>query len=418
MVDETNPVIDLQKDIAPAYWRAYYDRSRFLHLFGGAGSGKSQFASQKILLRTQQERGHRILVLRKVARTLRHSVFARLKAQIKKWHLTGLADIREGDMLIKFPATDGEIIFAGLDDVEKLKSVDGITSIWIEEGTELTIDDLLQLDMRLRGVDGPYKQIIISYNPIRASHWLNKEIHKKRPPGHAIYKTTVDHNPFIDEEYIGRLDALADVSPEKYKVYRKGEWGVFAGLIYKEPNLIPVSKFPTTLTGNMMRLYGQDFGFNNPAATVECVLDDFNFETREGDLYIRELVYETNLTTPALVSLMLERGVLKGEPLVCDSADPGRIKELEQAGFYAIGANKGARSVTDGIALLQGLRIHVTEDSVNLINEFSTYAWRKDKDGNTLDEPVKVDDHALDAVRYAVSHQLHEYGAGFGVSRS
>lgn len=161
---------ELTNDI---YYPLYKDTSRYLVLYGGAGSGKSVFAAQKILVRMLTEQPHRFLVARKVARTLRFSVFSLFQDMIAQWELTPLFKVNKSDMTITC-INGNQILFAGLDDPEKLKSIAGITGIWIEEASELEQKDFQQLDLRLRGPTKYYKQIILTFNPISALHWLKK----------------------------------------------------------------------------------------------------------------------------------------------------------------------------------------------------------------------------------------------------
>lgn len=136
----------------------FFDQHRYLVLKGGGGSGKSIFAGRKVLERVTSEPGHRWLVTRKVARTLRDSCFAQLRGQIAQYYPDAGAKINKGDLWIGFP-NGSEILFAGLDDVEKLKSIYDITGIWIEEASELEEGDFNQLDIRLRTVFPYYLQI-------------------------------------------------------------------------------------------------------------------------------------------------------------------------------------------------------------------------------------------------------------------
>ena len=149
------------------------DQSRYLLIYGGAGSGKSVFAAQKLILRSLLEKNHKILLARKVARTVRQSQYSLINALIYSSGLEKYYSFKDGDLNIRNTLTGSEFIISGLDDVEKLKSIFGISSIWIEEATELDKRDFTQLDLRLRGKLKNYKQIIMTYNPVNAHHWLN-----------------------------------------------------------------------------------------------------------------------------------------------------------------------------------------------------------------------------------------------------
>lgn len=207
------------------------DESRYLVLYGGAGSGKSVAAAQKIVIRMLEEKGHKFLVVRKVANTIRNSVFSLLRSTIAEWGLTKLFKINKSDMDIEC-VNGNKIIFAGLDDVEKLKSIHGITGMWLEEASEMLQEDVQQLDLRLRGETRNYKQIIISFNPIDITHWLKKIYFDQQRKNAKVVHTTYRDNRFIDDEYKKTLEALKDTDPYYYSVYAMGEWGVLGKTIF------------------------------------------------------------------------------------------------------------------------------------------------------------------------------------------
>lgn len=207
-----------------AFLPLYADRHRYLVLMGGAGSGKSIFAGRKVLERAVAEPGHRFLVCRKVAKTLRESCFQQLIGQIGD-HYPCIAKINKTDMKISFP-NGGEIIFAGLDDVEKLKSIYNITGVWIEEASELLETDFNQLDIRLRGETKHYKQIIITFNPVSILHWLKLRFFDKPDDRVMTHRSTYKDNRFLDDESIKTLESFKDTDEYYYTVYCLGEWGV------------------------------------------------------------------------------------------------------------------------------------------------------------------------------------------------
>lgn len=207
------------------------DQSRYLVLYGGAGSGKSVAAAQKIIIRMLEEKGHKFLVVRKVANTLRNSVFSLLRGTIADWGLSQLFKINKSDMDITC-SNGNQIIFAGLDDVEKLKSIHGITGMWLEEASEMLQEDFQQLDLRLRGQTKWYKQIIISFNPISITHWLKIVFFDSNKANSKVVHTTYRDNMFIDDEYKATLEALKDQDPYYYTVYALGEWGVLGQTVF------------------------------------------------------------------------------------------------------------------------------------------------------------------------------------------
>lgn len=218
----------------------FFDHHRHLILMGGGGSGKSIFAGRKVLERCATEPGHRMLVVRKVAKTLRESCFDQLKAQAMQYYGPAVKMIprgKSGDMYITF--TNGsEILFAGLDDVEKLKSIHDISGIWIEEASELLEGDFNQLDIRLRGERKYYKQIIISFNPISITHWLKKRFFDREDARVVTSRTTYKDNRFLPEEDRLTLEAFRETDPYYYQVYCLGQWGVLSQTIFRRDILM------------------------------------------------------------------------------------------------------------------------------------------------------------------------------------
>src|SRR3972149_2635595 len=214
------------------YYSLLSNKSRYLVLYGGAGSGKSVFAAQKIVYRILTEDKHKILVVRKVAKTLRESTFSLLRSVIADWGMTELFEINKTDMTITCKLNNNSIIHTGLDDVEKMKSIHGITGIWIEEASELEQEDFQQLDLRLRGHTKSYKQIILSFNPISILHWLKTIFFDQSKNKTTTLKTTYKDNRFIDQAYTQVLEKMKDEDEYYYTVYALGEWGVVGKTIF------------------------------------------------------------------------------------------------------------------------------------------------------------------------------------------
>ena len=221
----------LRRDTNDAFWGLFFDESRYLVLCGGGGSGKSIFAGRKVLERVTTERGHRWLVCRKVARTLRDSCFAQLVSQAQEHYADCGLTVLSGDLRIRF-RNGSEILFAGLDDVEKLKSIYDITGIWVEEASELEEGDFNQLDIRLRTDFPYYLQMILSFNPISATHWLKKRFFDTCDPRATTHRSTYRDNRFLPPEAVRTLEAFRDTDPYYYQVYCLGEWGVTGKTVF------------------------------------------------------------------------------------------------------------------------------------------------------------------------------------------
>jgi len=204
----------------------FEDESRWVISYGGAGSSKSYSTAQKILTRIIAEDGHKFLITRKVARTLRVSVFQLFKDLISDMQLNDNFKINKSDMTITNNHNGSMLLFFGLDDIEKLKSIQGITSIWIEEASETDQGDIMELNRRLRGITRYYKQIILTFNPISHLHWLKAHFFDNPESKVSIYKTTYLDNTFIDDEYKAEIEDIKNYDEQQYNIYALGEWGI------------------------------------------------------------------------------------------------------------------------------------------------------------------------------------------------
>ena len=191
------------KKHSPAFIPMFTDESRYQVIWGGAGSGKSHMVARKILYRMLKERDykHNFLIIRKVDRTIKRSVFTLMCNIISTWGLREEFNYNLTDKTITYKQTGSQIMFSGLDDVEKLKSIEGVTSIWCEEATELNQEDFEQLDLRLRGESKYIKQITLTLNPISEQHWIKRVFFDDPIDGVFTLKTTFLDNSFIDDEY-------------------------------------------------------------------------------------------------------------------------------------------------------------------------------------------------------------------------
>ena len=205
----------------------FEDENRWVINYGGAGSAKSYSTGQKILVdRIMQEANHRYLITRKVAKTLRVSVFQLFKDLISDINSHEDFKINKSDMTITYIPNNSMLMFFGLDDIEKLKSIQGITGIWCEEASEMDKGDILELNRRLRGITPYYKQFILTFNPISHLHWLKEHFFDNPQNKASIYKTTYLDNSFIDEEYKQELEDIKHYDFQQYRIYALGEWGV------------------------------------------------------------------------------------------------------------------------------------------------------------------------------------------------
>jgi len=383
--------MQVELKVNKAYRPYLKSTNRYEIFYGGSGSGKSHFVAQKMVLNHIREAGRKTLVVRKVGRTIRHSCFSLIREVIASTGLEKHFNIPKGKTEFDITCFNGnQFIFTGLDDVEKLKSIVGVTDIWVEEATEITQDDFTQIDLRLRGESRHPKQIILTYNPVSALSWLKRYFHDAPSENISILRTTYKDNAFIDDEYRNVLESLEQKDPTYYKIYALGEWGVLGNLILSN---YEVSDFDNN-TDNFTVYQGLDFGFNDPSAFVKVGV-------RDDEIYILDELYLKGLTNIELlgyVEQMTDRKI----SIIADSSEPDRIKEFRQKGFNMRAAEKGPGSIKAGLDFIKRRKINIHPSCSNFLKEIQGYKYREDKDGNVYDEPVDMNNHLMDALRYAL----------------
>jgi len=405
--------IDINKVINPHYIPLLANSSRYLVLRGSASSGKSYFIAQKYVLRILADwstQTHRFLCLRKTAPFARRSLYKLFRDIISEWNLWDIVHVNSTFMTFTF-ANGSEIECTGLDDSEKLKSIHGVTGMWFEEATEFPLQDFRIASTRMRGHIDSYYQTCLSFNPVSKLKWVYKEFYDEGNPYRRVddvtlHFSTYTDNLWNDEGIIKELEAYEHLDYNFYRVMTLGEWGSLDNLIFNHHKIVPA--FPDDVEEIWC---GLDFGYTHPMAIVKVG------KTKEG-LYVQQMIHRRQLNASGLIDKMNRMfptnvewapNVLHRQtPIYCDSSRPEMISELRMKGFNTISASKGKNSVTDGIDLLKRNSIFITKDSVDLINEFNTYKWKEDRDGKVYDEPVKLFDDGIDALRYAVYMRMRK----------
>ena len=381
---------------SPVYIPIFNDTSRYEVVYGGSGSGKSHIIARKILYRLlyEKEVNHKFLVVRKVDRTIKRSVFELLKNIISKWGLYNDFSINLTDKTMIYKPTGSQILFTGLDDVEKLKSIEGITGIWIEEATELMQEDFEQLDLRLRGETGTYKQIIVTFNPISAENWVKKVFFDSGMKNVFILKTTYLDNQFIDAEYKEVLDSKKLTNPRYYKIYALAEWGTAEGLVFNNFKRRLISE--SEIRG-LEGFYGLDFGYSvDPTAFCQNYIDH-----NKKIIYIYDGFYQKGLSNSQIAKKLIDLKVHKHE-IVADSSEPKSIASIKAKGVPRIrGAKKGADSINAGIDFLLDYEIIINAHLIEQEKEFLNYSWAKDRNGRHTGKPIDDFNHFIDALRYS-----------------
>jgi phage terminase large subunit len=381
-------------DVTDSFEPLFLDKHRYLVLCGGRGSGKSEFAARKIFSRCWNQGKHRFLILRKVRKTCGVSVIKVFQVLLRGYGV--IFEYNKSDHAIRFKARNGttnELLFDGLDEPEKIKSIKGITSMWIEETTEFTSSEFVEVDLCLREPGPSYKQIILSFNPDEMlAPWLKKRFFDSIDPDACVHVSTIKDNPIpsMRNDYRKQLSLLTDEALKK--IYLFGQWAAPKGRIYDWD----VQALPKDIAFDDI-FYGGDFGYSvNPAALIKIY-------RKADEFWVQEIIYETGLTNQDIGTKMITDPEIDIKlPNYWDSAEGKSVEEIHRMGINAIPAPKGPDSVRTGIDYLKAKKIHIICGSLNIIREAGRYKWREDKNGNPLPEPVKFDDHAMDAIRYGI----------------
>ena len=390
----------LSKWILPVYWPYIRDyTTRFNVYYGGAGSGKSHFVMQKVLLKCLQYK-RKLLVVRKVGNTLKDSVWAMCLKLLYQMPQV-IKSINKSEYTIEL--INGTIIlFKGLDDPEKIKSIEGITDIVIEEASELTEDDFDQLNLRLRASSGML-QIHLMFNPVSKANWVYKRFFENgTPEDTVIIHTTYKDNPYLPKEYTDSLLRLEKTNPAYYKIYAIGDFATLDKLVFPVKTVRLVSEDETK---DLLFWIGMDFGYtNDPTAITWGYCDNANHH-----LYITGEYDKKGMTNDVIAKVITDLGFSK-ERIVADSAEPKSIAELRRLGINRImAAVKGPDSVKNGIDRIQRYDIIIDERCTNTIEEFDNYTWVKDKKtGEYINQPVDMFNHHIDSIRYGTQNVMKQ----------
>lgn len=390
-----------KKGILPCYLPYIREYETRVNVFyGGAGSGKSYFVMQKIILKALDSQ-RKVLIVRKVGATLKESVWS---LTLELIHTGGLAptvkQVNKSDLTIEF-LNGSVLLFKGLDDSEKIKSINGITDIVIEEATEITLDDFTQLNLRLRSKK-PNNQIHLMFNPVSKANWVYKYFFEAKPDNCAIVQTTYRDNPHLPKEYVDSLHALENKNPAYYKIYVRGEFATLDKLVF------PIIQKRIINEDELKDAWfwaGMDFGYTNDPTAITWGY----YNPVQNDLYITGEYDKIGMTNDVIAETLVSLGLSK-EKIVADSAEPKSITELRNLGIKRIIASvKGADSVKNGIDRMQRCNIIIDERCTKTIEEFENYTWQKDKKtGEYINQPVDSYNHHIDSIRYGIQTVINK----------
>ena len=353
---------------------------RFIINEGGSRSSKTYSLCQLMIIYCLQNNNKVVSVIRKTFPALRATVLRDFIEILKDIGLYKQEAHNKSEHIYTF-ANGSMIEFFSVDNEQKIRGRKRDIA-WLNEANELYFDDYTQINMRTED------KLIFDYNPSDSASWLY-ELPKDES---TLIKSTYRDNPFLPDSIKVQIEDLKRTDEALYQIYALGEKAVSKSNIYS--NWSFVTHRPARF---VKYVYGIDFGYNHPTALIRVYYCD-------NDIYIEPVIYESYLTTTMLIEKLGTLGIEQTVTILADYSRPEIIQEMNIAGYDVQNANK---VVKKGIDNLKTFGV-ICQDDKAIRREYENYKWKKIGD-QILDEPVKLFDDAMDAIRYATTHIRQEY---------
>lgn len=347
---------------------------RFIINQGGSRSSKTYSLCQLIIVYCLQNPNKVVSIVRKTFPALRATVMRDFFEIMKDLNIYEKTNHNMSENIYRF--NNGSIVeFFSVDDEQKIRGRKRDIG-WCNEANELWFDDFQQLNMRTE------QKLIFDYNPSDSVSWLYE-----LPQDESILiKSTYKDNPFLPESIKRQIEDLKRTDEAQYQIYALGEKAISRTNIYNTWDFI--SEKPMRFKNYV---YGLDFGYNHPTALMRVYWCD-------NDIYIEPVIYESYLTTSELIEKFKTLDINQTDDILADYSRPEIIAEMQNAGYNVNNANK---VVKQGIDYVKSFKVYAKDDK-RIIREYENYKYKKVGDMIT-DEPIKMFDDAMDAVRYAVT---------------
>ena len=399
--------ISLQQAVGKGYADYWNTKCRYRVCKGSRGSKKSKTTALNMIQRLYEFPESNGLCVRRYSNTLRDSVFSDLKWAIHKLGLDDFFECTVSPMQITRKKTGQKILFRGLDGGLKITSISVdkgfLCWVWIEEAYEITNeDDFNKLDMSIRGEvpDGYFKQITLTFNPWSQNSWLKSRFFDVDDEDIFTKTTTWECNEWLDEADRNIFLKMKKNNPRRYRIEGEGQWGIAEGLIYEKYKVEDFDVDAIRAIPGIKSAFNLDFGFTDPNAFVCEMVDNTNMK-----IYVFDEWYQSGVTNKIIAEKIKEMGY-GGQVIICDSAEPKSIMELQDEGIKAEPSRKGKDSVNHGIQLIQNYEIIIHPKCVEFQKEISNYCWTTDKNGKPTDKPDHEFSHGMDSMRYGVTKVL------------
>lgn len=407
----------VEKAANPHFMNFLFDWStKFQFLVGGYGSSKSYHIAFKLIIKLLEEK-RTALVVREVYDTHRDSTFSLLEEIVNDLGLEGKVKCPSSPMQIRFP-NGSKIIFKGMDKPQKLKSINNISIVWIEECSEVKYAGFKELLGRLRHPTLKL-HMMLSTNPVGQDNWSYKHFFKDEQNKRLVldderlyqertivtndtfyHHSTADDNLFLPESYVEQLEEMKDYDPDLYRIARKGQFGVNGIKVLPQFESAPHGDVMDAIKNILdpIKRVGMDFGF------VESynALYRLTIDHQQKILYIHYEYYKRDMTDDKTAE-EIDEFRRTGELIRADSAEPKTIRYYQQQGFNMTGAKKGQGSRLESTKKVKRFaKIICSEACPNAIAELKNLTYRKDKLDNIIEDEFSTDPHSFSAIWYAL----------------
>ena len=358
---------------------------RIHSLVGGSRSGKTYAVLQFIIIYCMQNTGKTITIARKTFPALRAGAMREFLQLLKDLDLYLESNHNKTNNL--YTLHNNTIQFISIDQASRLKGL-AHDLIFVDEVDELNKMEFDQLAIRTT------ERIIVAQNPSNALHF---SLSYQDDPDADFTRSTYLDNPFIPQGIINQIESYKDTDEDMWNVYGLGLPAKNNELVYnhqksyKDEDIVTVDANDKVIPIYDEVIYGLDFGFNHPTALIKVHI-------KEGFIWCKEEIHESYLTTSDLIQKMQSLNIPKDKIIYCDSAEPKTIEEIKRAGFSA---QNSLKEVKEGIDMIKSFQLNIHQNSLKLFKELQSYKWRM-VNGQKTDEPIRLFDDGLCAIRYAV----------------
>lgn len=406
--DARRTQVNLKKVIGKGYNEFWHSKHFYRVVKGSRGSKKSKTAALNFIYRIMLYPWSNLLVVRRFSNTNRQSTFTDMKWAAYKLGVDHLFRFNESLPEIVYIPTGQKILFRGLDDPLKITSISvdvGMLSwAWFEEAYQF--EDMGAVDTVIESIRGSheapdyFKQITFTFNPWSERHWLKREFFDEETQRRntLALTTTFRVNEWLDEVDRQRYFDLYRTNPRRAAIVCDGQWGIAEGLVFDEKYVVEFD-WKQKIKELKETTHGMDFGFSHDPTTLVATVVDL--ERRE--LWIYEEHYEVGMDTVDIAKMLKKRNLHKTQ-ITADGHEDRLVNELRRRhGIRRIERSvKGPDSVHFGVEFLKEFKIYIHPRCVNTIEEFETYTYQKDKEGNWLNKPIDKNNHIIDALRYSM----------------